>query len=174
MEKLMQVISYILSESSQGRSRLDLSKLLYYGDAVFFQHHAEIITGERYIHTEDSPQPFQFYNAISDLVHKDTIEVNISVEAEKVGGFRLHSKNPMEYSISKEEKRILNKVINAFPGSVVDENKQYPNLYENYVITPMFSEILITKQTVNTKIHILRKKSVLTLSGKIFRVLFEE
>ena len=174
MEKLMQVISYILSESSLGRSRLDLSKLLYYGDAVFFQHHAEIITGERYIHIEDSPQPFQFYNAISDLVQKDTIEVKISVEAEKVGGFRLHSKNPMEYSISKEEKRILNKVINAFPGSVVDENKQYPNLYENYVITPMFSEILITKQTVNTKIHILRKKSVLTLSGKIFRVLFEE
>ena len=170
----MQVISYILSESSLGRSRLDLSKLLYYGDAVFFQHHAEIITGERYIHIEDSPQPFQFYNAISDLVQKDTIEVKISVEAEKVGGFRLHSKNPMEYSISKEEKRILNKVINAFPGSVVDENKQYPNLYENYVITPMFSEILITKQTVNTKIHILRKKSVLTLSGKIFRVLFEE
>jgi hypothetical protein len=174
VEKLMQVISYILSESSLGRSRLDLSKLLYYGDAVFFQHHAEIITGERYIHIEDSPQPFQFYNAISDLVQKDTIEVKISVEAEKVGGFRLHSKNPMEYSISKEEKRILNKVINAFPGSVVDENKQYPNLYENYVITPMFSEILITKQTVNTKIHILRKKSVLTLSGKIFRVLFEE
>jgi len=170
----MQVISYILSESSQGRSRLDLSKLLYYGDAVFFQHHAEIITGERYIHIEDSPQPFQFYNAISDLIHKDMIEVKISVEAEKVGGFRLHSKNPMEYVISKEEKRILNKVINAFPGSVVDENKQYPNLYENYVITPMFSEILITKQTVNTKIHILRKKSVLTLSGKIFRVLFEE
>ncbi len=170
----MQVISYILSESSQGRSRLDLSKLLYYGDAVFFQHHAEIITGERYIHIEDSPQPFQFYNAISDLVQNDKIEVKISVEAEKVGGFRLHSKNPMEFTITKEEKRILNKVINAFPGSVVDENKQYPNLYENYVITPMFSEILITKQTVNTKIHILRKKSVLTLSGKIFRVLFEE
>lgn len=174
MEKLKQVISYILSESSQGRSRLDLSKLLYYGDAVFFQHHAEIITGERYIHIEDSPQPFQFYNAISDLVQNDKIEVKISVEAEKVGGFRLHSKNPMEFTITKEEKRILNKVINAFPGSVVDENKQYPNLYENYVITPMFSEILITKQTVNTKIHILRKKSVLTLSGKIFRVLFEE
>lgn len=170
----MQVISYILSESSQGRSRLDLSKLLYYGDAVFFQHHAEIITGERYIHIEDSPQPFQFYNAISDLVQNDKIEVKISVEAEKVGGFRLHSKNPMEFTITKEEKRILNKVIKAFPGSVVDENKQYPNLYENYVITPMFSEILITKQTVNTKIHILRKKSVLTLSGKIFRVLFEE
>jgi hypothetical protein len=174
VEKLMQVISYILSESSQGRSRLDLSKLLYYGDAVFFQHHAEIITGERYIHTEDSPQPFQFYTAIADLVQKDKIEVKISVEAEKVGGFRLHSKNPIEFSITKEEKRILNKVINAFPGSVVDENKQYPNLYENYVITPMFSEIMITKQTVNTKIHILRKKSVLTLSGKIFRVLFEE
>jgi hypothetical protein len=174
VEKLKQVISYILSESSQGRSRLDLSKLLYYGDAVFFQHHAEIITGERYIHIEDSPQPFQFYNAISDLVQNDKIEVKISVEAEKVGGFRLHSKNPMEFTITKEEKRILNKVINAFPGSVVDENKQYPNLYENYVITPMFSEILITKQTVNTKIHILRKKSVLTLSGKIFRVLFEE
>jgi len=174
VEKLMQVIYYILSESSGGRSRLDLSKLLYYGDAVFFQHHAEIITGERYIHIEDSPQPFQFYSAISDLVKNEKIEVKISVEAEKVGGFRLHSKKTSEISITKEEKRILNKVINAFPGSVVDENKQYPNLYENYVITPMFSEIMITKQTVNTKIHILRKKSVLTLSGKIFRVLFEE
>ncbi len=172
MEKLKQVISYILSESPTGRSRLDLSKLLYYGDAVYFQHHAQIITGETYIHTEDSPQPSQFLKAVSELVQKNKIEVKVHVEAEKIKGFRLFQKETEKIDISKEEKRILNKVINAFPNSVVDESKQYPNLYENYVITPMFAEILITTQTVNTKIHILRKKSVLTLSGKIFRVLF--
>ena len=174
MEKLKQVISYILSESPLGRSRLDLSKLLYYGDAVYFQHHAQIITGESYIHTEDSPQPSQFLKALSELIQKNKVEVKIKVEGEKIKGFRFFSKETEKLEISKEEKRILNKVIKAFPDAVVDENKQYPNLYENYVITPMFTEILITKQTVNTKIHILRKKSVLTLSGKIFRVLFEE
>lgn len=174
MEKLMQVISYILQESPGGRSRLELSKLLYYGDAVYFQHHAEIITGQRYIHTEDSPQPFEFHFALVELNRTGTIEVKISVEEGKLGSFRIFAKEPREILLSKEEKRILNKVLNAFPGAVVDENKQYPNLYENYVITPIFSEIHINKSSVNTKIHILRKKSVLTLSGKYFRVLFEE
>lgn len=174
MEKLKQVISYILSESPLGRSRLDLSKLLYYGDAVYFQHHAQIITGETYIHIEDSPQPSQFLKAVSELVQKNKVEVKIHLEGEKIKGFRFYNKESEKIDISKEEKRILNKVIHAFPSAVIDESKQYPNLYENYVITPMFTEILITTQTVNTKIHILRKKSVLTLSGKIFRVLFEE
>ena len=174
MEKIKQVISYILSESPRGRSRLELSKLLYYGDAVFFQHHAEIITDERYIHTEDSHQPFHFYPSISELVQENKIEVSVNVEEEKIGCFRIFSKNSYFPDLNKEQKRILNKVLKAFPGAVVDENKQYPNLYENYVITPVFSEIQINKSTVNTKIHILRKKSVLTLSGKIFRVLFEE
>jgi hypothetical protein len=174
LEKLKQVISYLLSESSQGRARLDLSKLLYYSDAVFFQHHGEIITGEKYIHTEDSPQPIHFYESLSELICENIIEVKIDIENSKLGSFRLYSKNINYLSLNREEKRIINKVLKAFPAKVLDENKQYPNLYENYVITPIFSEIQINKKSVNTKIHILRKKSVLTLSGKIFRVLYEE
>ncbi len=174
MEKLKQVISYLLSESNAGRSRVDLSKLLYYSDSVFFQHHGEIISGEKYTHIEDSPQPFHFYESLSELIRDNRIEVKIGIENSKLGSFHLFSKNSNFPILGREEKRIINKVLKAFPGRVVDENKQYPNLYENYVITPIFSEIQISKNTVNTKIHILRKKSVLTLSGKIFRVLYEE
>lgn len=174
MDKFLQVISYILQESPRGRSRLELAKLLYYGDAVYFQHHGEIITGERYIHTEDSPQPFEFHRALAELSATGKIDVRISVEEGKIGSFRIFSKENVEVTLSKEEKRILKKVLHAFPGSVTDENKQYPNLYENYVITPIFNEIQINKTSVNTKIHVLRKKSVLTLSGKYFRVLYEE
>jgi len=63
--------------------------------------------------------------------------------------------------------------LKAFKEGVKNEDKQYPNLYENYVITPIFSEIIFSEKTINTKIHVFKKKSLLNLSGKIFRVLFE-
>lgn len=79
----------------------------------------------------------------------------------------------MNSNLEKEEIRILNKVLKAFKDGVKQEDKQYPNLYENYVITPIYGEIVFSEKTINTKIHIFKKKSLLTLSGKIFRVLFE-
>lgn len=174
MEKLKQVIYYILKKSPNGRSRVDLSKLVYYSDTVFFQHHASTITGQRYIHLEDCPMACDFYPAINELIREGWIEVRLMVADGKIGAFALHIKTEKSTELEKENKRIINKVVTAFPGKVVDENRQYPNLYESYVITPVFSEIHIKPETINTKIHFHKKKSLLSFSGKIFRVLYEE
>jgi hypothetical protein len=174
MEKLKQVISFLLGNSPKGRSRIECSKLVYYSDAVYFQHHGKTITGERYIHLEDCPQPFSFSEALVSLGLDKKVEIKISIDLDKLGGFKLFGLDREPSKLDKEESRICRKVLQAFPSSVVEESRQYPNLYENYVITPIFSEIVLSKKTINTKIHVLRKKSLLSLSGKLFRVLYEE
>ncbi len=174
MEKLKQVISYILKKSPSGRTRLDLSKLVYYCDGVFFQHYGTTITKERYIHLEDCPMAFNFYIAILELIQEEVLEVKLNVENGKIGNFTLHSKTEKPIELKKEEKRIINVVLTAFGEKVSEENRHYPNLYESYVITSVFSEIPIKPETINTKIHFHKKKSLLSISGKIFRVLYEE
>ncbi|MDX1960848.1 MAG: DUF4065 domain-containing protein [Leptospiraceae bacterium] len=174
MSKLKEVILYILEKSPKGRTRVDLSKLVYYSDTVYFQRHSELITGSRYLHLEDSPQAFGFIEIIAELLELKEIIIQPKIEQAKMFGFTIHSIAPKPNSLSKEEIRIINKVLNAFPGAIRDENRQYPNLYESYVITPVYEEILISTERVNTKIHFTKKKSLLSLSGKLFRVLFEE
>ncbi|MCB1140858.1 MAG: DUF4065 domain-containing protein [Leptospiraceae bacterium] len=174
MEKLKQVISFILQHSQSGRSRIDLSKLVYYIDSVFFQHYGKTITSERYVHLEDCPQPLRFHEALISLLSNKKAEIRISVQLERMGGFLVFSLPSEPEKLDRDEVRICKKVLSVFPGPVRDENLHYPNLYENYVITPIFNEILLNSKTINTKIHVLRKKSLLTLSGKLFRVLYEE
>jgi hypothetical protein len=174
MEKLKQVIYYILKKTPNGRTRVDLSKLVYYSDTVFFQRHASTITDQKYFHLEDCPMAHDFYPALNALINEGILEVRLQVADGKIGAFSLIVKSDWPVSLEKEEKRIINKVVLAFPVKVVDENRQYPNLYESYVITPIFSEIPIKPESINTKIHFHKKKSLLSLSGKIFRVLYEE
>jgi hypothetical protein len=175
MFKLKQVIFYILLNSNQKRSRKDLSKLVYYSDTVFFQRHSTTITGQRYIHLEDSPMAFEFPACIAEMKEEGLLEVQLEIVPGGGPRFGIKiGKKDYDFELFKEERRIIRKVLRAFAGGVVDESRHYPNLYETYVITPVFSEIKITNQTVNTKIHFHKKKSLLSLSGKIFRVLYEE
>lgn len=174
MEKLKQVIYYILKKSLKGRTRVDLSKLTYYSDAVYFQHHGTTISQETYLHLEDSPQALSFFHALSSLIKEGFIEVQLKVENGKIGSFELFQKKDMPLNLEREEKRIINKVLSNFPDKVTDEHRYYPNLYETYVVSPIFSEIPLKIESVNTKIHFHKKKSLLSLSGKIFRVIFEE
>lgn len=175
MEKLRQVISYILSESPNGRGRVDLCKLIYYLDGVFFQRHAVTVTGERFLHRETSPEAFHFSECIASMTEKKEILVELVLREVKAGGFHFKSgPAKVENFLLREEKRIINKVLKAFPGRVLDENRFYPNLYENYVITPVYSEIPFSVDRVNTKIRYYKQKNLLTYSGKIFKVLFED
>ena len=137
MDKLLSSVYYIIQNFPGKLDRKNLSRLLYYSDGVYFQRHSQMITNEKYIRLEDSPELINLNLAIIHLI------------------------------------RILNKVLKAFKNGVRDEDKNYPNLYENYVITPIYGEIVFSEKTINTKIHIFKKKSLLSLSGKIFRVLFE-
>ncbi|MCB1178515.1 MAG: DUF4065 domain-containing protein [Leptospiraceae bacterium] len=175
MYKLKQVIYYILLKSGQKRTRSDLAKLVYYSDTVFFQRHSSTISKERYIHLEDCPQAFSFVGAIAEMNEEGLIDIGLDIIPGRMPGFLFSIKNTeYEIELEKEERRIIQKVLKAFPESVVDENRHYPNLYETYVVTPVFSEIKITKDTINTKIHFHKKKSLLSFSGKIFRVFYEE
>ncbi|MDF3819156.1 DUF4065 domain-containing protein [Leptospira sp. 96542] len=174
MEKLCHAILWILEKSANGRARLDLAKLLYYSDGVHFQKHASMITRSVYIHLEDSPYPVKLNEALLFLKEKGHIEALPKIAGDGIQGFVLRFLKPMEGLIlSREEKRVMMKVVEAFRGRVVDENRHYPNLYENYVVTPLFDSIPFTVERINTKIHVLVQKSLLNLSGKMFRVLFE-
>ncbi|MCE9500649.1 MAG: DUF4065 domain-containing protein [Leptospira sp.] len=172
MEKLSSVISFILQNSPGGRSRLELAKLAYFCDGVFFQHNSSIITDQKYVHLEDCPMPLQLLECLLHLRNENFIDVKPKLNGTGVSGFLIFNLKQTEDLLSRDEKRIIRKVLEAFRRGVFDESKQYPNLYENYVITPLFSEIKITTDTINTKIHFLKKKSLLTISGRIFRVLF--
>jgi len=172
MEKLSCVISFILQNSPAGRSRLELSKLAYISDGVYFQHHAAIITAEKYVHLEDCPMPLQLHESLLFLRNEGYIDVKPKLNGTGVSGFLIYNLKEIGDLLSREEKRIIRKVLEAFRKGVYDESKHYPNIYENYVITPLFSEIKFTTDTINTKIHFLKKKSLLTVSGRIFRVLF--
>ncbi|MCZ8343250.1 MAG: DUF4065 domain-containing protein [Leptospira sp.] len=174
MEKLLHAILWILEKSPNGRTRLDLAKLLYFSDGVYFQKHAEMITRSRYIHLEDSPYPVNLNEALLFLREKGHIEAFPKVSGNGIQGFSIQFIKPSEgLVLSREEKRVMMKVVEAFRGRVVDENRHYPNLYENYVVTPLFDEIPFNIERINTKIHVFVRKSLLNLSGKVFRVLFE-
>jgi len=133
-----------------------------------------MITGGVYIHLEDSPYPVKLNEALLALTEKGTIDTVPVISAKGVQGFVLRFVKPLEGLIlTREEKRVMMKVVEAFRGRVVDENRHYPNLYENYVVTPLYEAIPFAIERINTKIHVLMKKSLLQLSGKMFRVLFE-
>ncbi|WP_411822101.1 type II toxin-antitoxin system antitoxin SocA domain-containing protein [Leptospira sp. 'Mane'] len=174
MEKLCHAILWILEKSPNGRARLDLAKLLYYSDGVHFQKHASMITTGIYVHLEDSPYPVKLNEALLFLKEKGHIDASPVISAKGIQGFSLRFLKPLDGLIlTKEEKRVMMKVVEAFRGKVVDESRHYPNLYENYVVTPLYDSIPFAIERINTKIHVLVQKSLLQLSGKMFRVLFE-
>lgn len=174
MEKVSQVIYYMLHNSPNGRSALEISKLIYYADGAYFQRNGKTITGETYIHLESCPQMLNFNYAILNLIEKKYIEVRPRFKIETFCGFSLFVSKEMPINkINTQERRIMRKVLKAFKDSLANENSHYPNLYENYIITPLFSEIKFSTTSLGTKIHFLKKKSLLRLSGKIFRVIFD-
>ncbi|MEI1279073.1 type II toxin-antitoxin system antitoxin SocA domain-containing protein [Leptospira venezuelensis] len=177
MEKLLEVISFILQRSPRGRNRQELAKLVYLSDGVFFQKYAKVITQQKYIHLEDSPYPMELNQALLHLKENSLIDVTPKLTETGISGYLLTwvgTEHEDEIDLNRQEKRILRKVLENFKGSVYDENRVYPNLYENYVITPLFSEIKFSKETINTKIHFFKRKTLLNISGKIFKVLFSE
>lgn len=175
MEKLQEVIYYIIKLYPNKLDRKNLSKLIYFSDGVFFQHHNQMITNEKYIHLEDIPGILNLNQALLNLVTGGfvTVEVDFSLETSKFDKFILKINLEKPIQLEREEKRIINKVLKAFKNGIYDEDKKYPNLYENYILSPIFQEIPFKIERINTKIQIHKKKSLLNHSGKLFRVLFE-
>jgi hypothetical protein len=155
--------------------RKNLSKLLYFSDGVYFQHHGEMLTKERYIRLENTPQMIKQNEILMEMVRDQIIivEPDFTNLGPNLDRFHFRILTYEEINLEREERRIINKVLKAFKKGIDDESKQYPNLYENYLVTPIFQEIPFNKHRINTKIQIHKKKSLLNLSGKIFRVLFE-
>ncbi|NUM42538.1 MAG: DUF4065 domain-containing protein, partial [Leptospiraceae bacterium] len=88
-EKLSSVISFILKKSSQGRGRVELSKLLYYCEGAYFQRHSSVITDQKYIHLEDSPYPHLLNEIIVKMKEDGYLEVEPKLISNGVGGFLL-------------------------------------------------------------------------------------
>ena len=173
MDKIIHIVSHILQNSPNGQKRLDLAKLIYYCDGVYFQKHAKIISQQKFMHMEDCPLPLDLDRTILYMKNNGYIDVKPEINNNNgLSGFLLYHVQDAGDFLDKEEKRVIKKVMEAFKRGVRDESKQYPNLYENYVITNLFSEITFSIDTLNTKIHFFKRKSLLQLSGKIFRILF--
>lgn len=175
MEKLTHTIYYIIQNFPHKLNRKNLSKLIYYSDGVYFQRHSEMITKEKYIRLGDCPELINLNLAIIHLIGNGilVVEPDLSEIPNKIDNFFLNIISEMKVQLEKEEIRLINKVLKTFKNGVLNEEKNYPHLYENYLITPIYGEIPFSEKRINTKIHIFKKKSLLTLSGKIFRVLFE-
>ncbi|EMJ90400.1 PF13274 family protein [Leptospira kirschneri str. JB] len=177
MEKLLEVISFILQKSPNGRDRLSLSKLIYYSDGVYFQKNAKLITNQTYIHLEDSPCALDLQSALLHLRKNGLIDIRPRLTEKGISAFQIvWTGEPGEEAVdlNRQEKRIIRKVLENFKNAVYDENRVYPNLYENYIISPLFAEIPFSMDTLNTKIHFFKRKTLLNISGKIFKVLFSE
>ncbi len=89
MEKLLEVISFILQKSLNGRDRLSLSKLIYYADGVYFQKNAKLITNQTYIHLEDSPCALDFQSALLHLRKSGLIDIKPKLTEKGISGFQI-------------------------------------------------------------------------------------
>lgn len=174
MDKLLQVIYFIVKNQIVSLDRISLAKLIYYSDGVFFQRNQKIITGEKYIHLENSPQPARLNEALLFLVEKSYLKVEpgIGNNESKIPVFYFKVERDFALDLGLSEMRKIRKVIYFFKGGVVDESKVFPNLYENYVITPLYSEIKFNESTINTKIHIHKKRRFMDVSGRFFRIIY--
>ncbi|MCB1159653.1 MAG: DUF4065 domain-containing protein [Leptospiraceae bacterium] len=173
MDKLSKVIYYIVN-CSGGIDRLNLGKAIYYTDGVYFQRNGKTITGERYIHLENCPQPVRMNQCILELVSGQVLKAEPYFCFEtSLSGFRLIANKDLELDLEKAEVRKIRKVVQAFLKSKDDESMVYPNLYENYVITPLYNEIFFSPETINTKIHFFKQRRLLNLYGKIFKINYQ-
>jgi hypothetical protein len=174
MDKLLQLSYYIIQNAGFPISRVELAKLVYYADGLFFQHTGSTISDEKYIHLETSPSPVRFHEAICFLVEKDYVEAypNIGNDRGCIRGFFLRTERNFAIDLEKKALMRVNKVLRSFKNGLVDEDTVFPNLYENYVITPLYTEIKFQTSTLNTKIKISKRKRFLDLSGKIFKIIY--
>ncbi|WP_025176729.1 type II toxin-antitoxin system antitoxin SocA domain-containing protein, partial [Leptospira interrogans] len=113
MEKLLEVISFILQKSPNGRDRLSLSKLIYYSDGVYFQKNAKLITNQTYIHLEDSPCALDLQSALLHLRKNGLIDIHPRLTEKGISGFQIvWTGEPGEEAVdlNRQEKRIIRKV----------------------------------------------------------------
>ena len=174
MEKLQHAILFILEKSPNGRTKLDLCKLLYYADGVSYQKHKSMITNATYYHLEESPFPAPLFDTLVQMKKSNALTIEPFFSGEGIQGFRLkQTQNSTHSLLTKEEKRILSKVLEVFKTKVESESSHYPNLYENYVVTPLYEEIPFREDRINTKVHVLSQKRLMEFSGKMYKILFE-
>lgn len=175
MDKLLQVSYYLMTHFPEGMQRETLAKLVYYCDGIYFQRTGTTITGEKYLHIDNCPLPVRFNETIQFHVEHSYFQVRPSFNPQgQMRGFFLYTNRNFALDLSKIECRKICKISKAFPdGKVENESLKYPNLYENYVLTPLYHEIKFSTELINTKIHFHKKKRLLKVSGNIFRVIFD-
>lgn len=166
------VIYFLLRNSPEGRTKLELAKLLYYSDGVYFQRNGKMITNETYIRLESNPEPIRLHESLMYLSKNDLIFIQPIIKDDKLKEIKIFCNKIISFQLELSEMRKIIKVTRTFHRGVFDEGKNYPNLYETYLVTPLYTEIPFTTTAINTKIHFVKKKRLIDLSGKLYRVDF--
>ena len=107
MDKLLSSVYYIIQNFPGKLDRKNLSRLLYYSDGVYFQRHSQMITNEKYIRLEDSPELINLNLAIIHLIGNNiiTVEPDITAISERIDKFYLKNISSMNLNLEKEEIR---------------------------------------------------------------------
>jgi hypothetical protein len=173
-QKIIYAILYFI-ENAKGLNKYSLSKLLYYADAFHYQKYSTTITGKMYIHIEQSPIPEGMNELLCSmvldkiiivrpLVKKNEKNIEMVFDAVLPGNLKIFSSN---------EAKILRYISFLLGKKVQDESRVFPLLYEHYIITDLFTPINFEKIPKEKPPKMTRKRKLVEIGDKIYRILFE-
>ena len=147
--KLRHAILFFINRFPEKLNRVMLCKYLFYADGHYYQKFKETITEFPYLHIEGSPQPLYFNELIHLLLNEGVIEVQPQItEEEREGkkftvlrGMSFISNQTEKNSFSRRELKVMNSVASLLNGSLALETRYFPNLFQAYAQTNLYSQI---------------------------------
>lgn len=175
--KLRAAILFFINKIPNKLNRVRLCKHLFYADGHFFQKYQRQITEFAYLHIEGSPQPIVFNEIICTMVNEKEIEIIPQVVTEMVGdtptmvlkGFSYKALSSVPEVFTKEEKKVLKSIASLFYGDLSLETRYYPNLFQQYAQTDLYSQIEFLELNDGKRPHLSWK----AWANKIFRLMLE-
>ncbi|MDH5719923.1 MAG: Panacea domain-containing protein [Spirochaetia bacterium] len=175
--KLRAAVLFFINELPEKLDRIKLCKHLFYADGHYFQKYSKPITELPYLHVEGSPQPVFFNEIFHLMLAKGEIEVVPNIEKENssegrplvMKGFVYKTSILFEDLFSRDEKKVLKSIASLLKGSMMLETRYFPNLYQNYVQTPLYETIYFKELPAGKRPHLLWK----AWAKKVFRLLGE-
>lgn len=116
-EKYKQVILYLCSQlGKEVRGKKKLAKLLYFVDFDFFEKNQKHFTGEKYKALPMGPFPTSLNEITRKMVKNKTLKIESVGERDGYNATEIYTslKSPKVSAFSKEEKRMLDRVITKY------------------------------------------------------------
>ena len=172
-KKLRSAILFFIQRFPGKLNRVMLCKYLFYADGHYYQKFQETITEFPYLHIEGSPQPLHFNELIHSMLCEGAIEVQPQITEEERDGKKFTVLRGMSFNtaghekgtFSRRELKVLNSVASLLDGSLALETRYFPNLFQSYAQTNLYSQIKFHAFESGVRPHLSWK----AWASKIFR-----